>query len=101
METLGAPRAVVQATLRHKRPTVTDVYVDVFEQMRKHVEVLAQKLTEPGVPQSSLKGVRRTPIARGTSKRIPRQRIGSRRAFLWSIRVWGAGCVSIGHSISS
>ena len=56
LESLGADRAETQEALRHKRPTVTDVYVSVYmEQRRKHMEEVAALLTgDPPFPQSSL-----------------------------------------------
>ena len=57
LESLGVTRAETQEALRHKRPTVTAIYVSVYmEQPRKHMEEVAALLTgDPPFPQSSLK----------------------------------------------
>lgn len=47
---IGASREEVQAALRHKRPTVIDVYVAYkVEQRRQHIDKLAALITD-GVP---------------------------------------------------
>ena len=53
----GVAREETQAALRHKRLSVTDRYVAVYmEQRRHHIEQLAELLTNhPPFPQSSLK----------------------------------------------
>ena len=53
----GVAREETQAALRHKRPSVTDRYVAVYmEQRRHHIEQLAELLTQPpSFPQTSHK----------------------------------------------
>jgi hypothetical protein len=42
--------------LRHKRPSVTDIYVSVYmEQRREHIEQLADLLIDGPIPHSTLK----------------------------------------------
>ena len=57
LESLDVSRAETQVALRHKRPSVTDIYVSVYmDQRRQHIEKLADLLVEgPSFPQASLK----------------------------------------------
>ena len=57
LESLGVSRAETQVALRHKRPSVTDIYVSVYmEQRREHMEELADLLIDgPSIPHSTLK----------------------------------------------
>ena len=56
LESLGVSRAETQVALRHKRPSVTDIYVSVYmEQRREHMEELADLLIDGPIPHSTLK----------------------------------------------
>jgi integrase len=57
LESLGVSRAETQVALRHKRPSVTDIYVSVYmEQRREHIEQLSDLLIDvPSISHSTLK----------------------------------------------